>query len=92
VLWESSRTVIVVTASVKEMSREAEVTLLQAYRISLPHDTTLRTSIEQHICIKFFVKLGKYATETLEMLCEACGEHSLSWTVVFELHSCLKAG
>jgi hypothetical protein len=33
--------------------------------------------IEQHVCIKFCVKLGKYAIETREMLCEACGEHSL---------------
>jgi hypothetical protein len=33
------------------------------------------------------VKLNKSATETLEMLCEAFGEHSLSWKAVFELHS-----
>jgi hypothetical protein len=39
--------------------------------------------IEQHACIKFWVKLCKSATETLEMLREAFGEHSLSWTVVF---------
>jgi hypothetical protein len=32
--------------------------------------------IEQCVCIKFCVKLGKSATETLEMLCEAFGEHS----------------
>jgi hypothetical protein len=48
--------------------------------------------IEQHVCIKFCVKLGKSATRTLEMLCEAFGEHSLSRTVVFEWHSCFKAG
>jgi hypothetical protein len=29
------------------------------------------------------MKLGKSATETLEMLCEAFGEHSLSQTAVF---------
>jgi hypothetical protein len=41
--------------------------------------------IEQCMCIKFCVKLSKYATETFEMLCEAFGEHSsLSQTVVFE--------
>jgi hypothetical protein len=40
--------------------------------------------IEQHICIKFCVKLGKSATETLEMLREAFGEHSLSRTDVFQ--------
>jgi hypothetical protein len=38
---------------------------------------------EQRVCIKFCVKLGKSATETLEMLCEAFGEHSLSRTAVF---------
>jgi hypothetical protein len=48
--------------------------------------------IEQHVCIKFCTKLGKSATETLEMLCEAFGEHFLSWTVVFEWHSRFKVG
>jgi hypothetical protein len=43
--------------------------------------------IKQCICIKFHMKLSKSATETLEMLHEAFGEHSLSRTVVFELHS-----
>jgi hypothetical protein len=40
--------------------------------------------IEQRVCIKFCMKLGKSATETLEMLREASGEHSLSRTAVFE--------
>jgi hypothetical protein len=48
--------------------------------------------IEQHICIKFCVKHGKSDTETLEMLHEAFGEHSLSRTGVFEWHSRFKAG
>jgi hypothetical protein len=48
--------------------------------------------IEQRACIKFCVKLGKSATETLEMLCEAFRKHSLSLTAVFEWHSCFKAG
>jgi hypothetical protein len=43
--------------------------------------------IEQRVCTKFCVKLGKSATETLEMFREAFGEHSLSWTSVFEWHS-----
>jgi hypothetical protein len=43
--------------------------------------------IKQCVCIKFCVKLGKSNTETLEMLHEAFGEHSLSQTVVFEWHS-----
>jgi hypothetical protein len=46
--------------------------------------------IKQHVCIKFFVKLSKSASETLEILCEAFGEHSLNQTAVFELHSRFK--
>jgi hypothetical protein len=38
------------------------------------------------------MKLGKSATETLEMLFEAFGEHSLSRKAVFEWHSRFKAG
>jgi hypothetical protein len=37
------------------------------------------------------MKLGKSATETLEMLREAFGEHSLSQTAVFEWYSRFKA-
>jgi hypothetical protein len=48
--------------------------------------------IEQRVCINFCVKLCKSVVETLEMLREAFGEHSLSWTVVFEWHSHFKAG
>jgi hypothetical protein len=47
---------------------------------------------EQCVFIKFCMKLGKSFTETLEMLHEVCGEHSLSWTEVFEWHSFFKAG
>jgi hypothetical protein len=43
--------------------------------------------IDQHVGTKFCVKFGKYTTETLEMFCEAFGEHSLSWTAVFEWSS-----
>jgi hypothetical protein len=48
--------------------------------------------IEQCVCIKFSVKLGKSATETHEILRKAFGEHSLSQTAVFEWHSGFKAG
>jgi hypothetical protein len=48
--------------------------------------------IEQCACIKFCVKLGKSTTETLEMLRESFGEHSLSQTVVSEWNSRFKAG
>jgi hypothetical protein len=43
--------------------------------------------LEQRVCIKFCLKLGKSAAETIEMLREAFGEHSLSRTAVFEWHS-----
>jgi hypothetical protein len=43
--------------------------------------------IEQCICIWLCVKLGKSTIETLELLCEAFGEHSSSRTAVFEWHS-----
>jgi hypothetical protein len=39
---------------------------------------------EQRFCIKFCVKLGKSATEILDMLYEAFGEHSVSRTADFE--------
>jgi hypothetical protein len=55
------------------------------------YDPTMDGKIEQRVCIKFCVKLGKSATETLEMLREAFGEHSLSRTTVFEWHSPFKA-
>jgi hypothetical protein len=48
--------------------------------------------IEHRVCIKFCMKLDKSATETLEMLHEAFGEHCLSRTAVFEWHSRFKAG
>jgi hypothetical protein len=38
--------------------------------------------IEQCVCIKFCVKFGKSAIETLEMLREVFGEYSLSRTTV----------
>jgi hypothetical protein len=47
--------------------------------------------IEKRVCIKFCVKLGKSAIETLEMLRKAFGEHSLSRTAASEWHSRLKA-
>jgi hypothetical protein len=48
--------------------------------------------IEQRVCIKFCVKLGKSSTETLEMLREYFVENSLSRTAVFGWHSRFKAG
>jgi hypothetical protein len=50
------------------------------------------SKIKQCACIKFRMKLSKSTTETLEMLREPFGEHSLSQTAVFEWHSRFKAG
>jgi hypothetical protein len=47
--------------------------------------------INQGVCFKFCVKFGKSVTETLKMLREGFGEHSLSRTAVFEWHSRFKA-
>jgi hypothetical protein len=47
--------------------------------------------IEQRIYIMSCVKLGKSTAKTLDMPCEAFGEHSLSRTAVFEWHSHFKA-
>jgi hypothetical protein len=45
--------------------------------------------IEQRVCIRFCVELG---AETLQMIHEAFGEHSLNRSVIFEWHSHFKAG
>ena len=45
-----------------------------------------RMTFEQRINIKFCVKLGKTATETLKMLRDVCGDSSMSKTRVFEWH------
>jgi hypothetical protein len=47
--------------------------------------------IEQRVCVRFSIKHGNWASETLDMLCEAFGEHSLSQTAVFEWHLRFKA-
>jgi hypothetical protein len=40
--------------------------------------------IEQQVCIKLCMKLGKSAPQTLEIFHNAFGEHSLSQTVISE--------
>jgi hypothetical protein len=113
VLSESSRTVSVVTASVKEDERGGQghtstsllhqsATLHRAVNTHCFYTSAFSTlcfllsvmdgKIEQRVCIKFRVKLGKSDTEILEVLHEGFGEHSLSWTAVFDWHSCFKAG
>jgi hypothetical protein len=44
------------------------------------------SKIEQRVCLKFCVKLGKSAIKTFEMLWEAFGKHSSSRTAVFIWH------
>jgi hypothetical protein len=44
--------------------------------------------IEQRVCIKFCLKLSKSAADTLEMLREAFGEHSLNGIEVSRLVEC----
>jgi hypothetical protein len=64
---------------------------MSAFLISCFILSVMDGKIEQHVSIKFWVKLGESATETLEMLHEAFGEYSLSWTAVSEWHSHFKA-
>jgi hypothetical protein len=108
VVLESFQTVIVVTASVKEDERGGQKPIASVCHVTRTvnmhcfYTSTFSTScfvlsvmdgkIEQCVCIKFCVKLGKSAAETLEMLCETFGEHSLSRTAVFEWLSHFKAG
>jgi hypothetical protein len=65
---------------------------MSAFSTSCFSLAAMNSKIEQCVCIKFCMKLSKCATETLEMLCEAFGEHSLSWTALFEWHSRFKTG
>jgi hypothetical protein len=71
-------------------------------KVTLPHTSAFSTScfvlsamvgeVEQCVCIKFSVKLGKSATKILEILRKAFGEHYSRRTAVFEWHSSFKAG
>jgi hypothetical protein len=53
--------------------------------------------IEQHVCIKFCMKLSKSTTETLEMLYESFEEHcfqlnsSFSMALTFQGWSCVSS-
>jgi hypothetical protein len=49
-------------------------------------------SEEQHMCIKFCVKLGRNGVETFEMLRTAFGEQCLSRARIFEWHKRFKEG
>ena len=49
-------------------------------------------SLEQRINLKFLVKLGKTATESLEMLKQVYGDEALSRARVFDWHKRFKEG
>lgn len=52
----------------------------------------MQKTIEQRYAIKFCVKLGKSATETLGMCQQAYGNDSLSRAQIFNWHKCFKEG
>jgi hypothetical protein len=108
VVSESSRTVTIASASVKEDERggqghtSASLIALACHvaplceQALLLHEcsfdliffllSAMDGKIEQHVCIKFCVKLGKSATKTLEMLPESFGEHSLRQRFLNDIH------
>jgi hypothetical protein len=47
---------------------------------------------EQHICIKFYFKVGKTIMETCDMLKLAFGEKTMSRTQTFEWFSKFRSG
>jgi len=49
-------------------------------------------STEQRICIKFCFKIGKTATETIQLLQQAYGEDAMGRTQVFEWFCRFKEG
>ena len=49
-------------------------------------------NLEQRINIKFCVKIGKSASETLALLTAAYGEYAKKKSSVFEWHRCFKEG
>ncbi|EZA49234.1 hypothetical protein X777_12493 [Ooceraea biroi] len=52
----------------------------------------MKANIEKRYAIKFCVKLGKSATETMEMLKKAYGSDSMSKTQIFRWHKTFKDG
>jgi len=48
--------------------------------------------VEQHVNVKFCVKLGKSATETYDSLNKVYGDECLSHTLVFEWFKRFKEG
>jgi hypothetical protein len=46
----------------------------------------MNVEFQQQVNIKFCVKLGKTATESLQLLHDACGDEALCWVQVFAWH------
>jgi hypothetical protein len=94
---EGFRTVIVVTASVKKKDEKGAEGNTPASLLLITHIVFTRVifltscfvlsardgKIEQCVCIKFCMKLGKSATESLDMLHEALEERSLRPAAIF---------
>ena len=57
----------------------------------LNHDF-LHYRMEQHINLKFLVKLGKGPTDCLKLLQEVYGEATMSHVHLFEWHKCFTSG
>jgi len=53
---------------------------------------TMCESTEQRICIKFYFKIGKTATETYQLLQQAYGEDAMGHTQVFDWFHQFKEG
>jgi len=53
---------------------------------------TMCESTEQRICIKFYFKIGKTATETYQLLQQAYGEDAMGCTQVFDWFRRFKEG
>ena len=53
---------------------------------------TMCESNEQRICIKFCFKIGKTATETYQLLQQACGENAMGRKQVFDWFRRFKEG
>ena len=52
----------------------------------------MERTVEKHSAVNFCFKFGKSASETFEVIKQACGDDVLSRTRVFEWHKMFKEG